>query len=202
MRSMPSRALTGLWIAALLAVGAPCARQPVDAPAVAEEPADEVRRDPEVEAVRLRLAAHARDLGIEKLDALAATVVKASRAQKLEPTLVLAVIEVESRFDPYAVSDKGALGLMQILPATGAEVARRIGIPWRGPATLFDPHANVRLGAAYLHQLLDRYASVRVALAAYNQGPGSIEARLRDGATLPASYTARVLGAYWERPSG
>jgi len=202
MKSIPSRAFAGLWLASLLVVAAPCARQPASAPFAAEETPEEVTRDPEVEAVRLRLAAHARDLGIEKLDSLAATVVKASRAHGLQPALVLAVVEVESRFDPYAVSSKGALGLMQILPSTGAEVARRVGIPWRGPRTLFDPHANVRLGAAYLRELLDRYASVRVALAAYNQGPGQIEARLRGGETLPASYTARVLGAYWERPSG
>jgi soluble lytic murein transglycosylase len=109
---------------------------------------------------------------------------------------VLAVIEVESRFDPFAVSHKGALGLMQVMPATGAPIARRLGIPWRGPQTLFDPRANVRIGVAYLRELIDRYANVRAALAAYNWGPGEIDARLRQGDVLPASYPERVLDAY------
>jgi soluble lytic murein transglycosylase-like protein len=188
-----------VWLASLLAFGAPCARIPSAELSRREPIAERAPRDPEVEAVRARLAPYQRDLGREGVAALATAVVEASRAHALPPTLLVAVIEVESGFDPYAVSQKGALGLMQILPSTGIEVAHRVGMPWRGPRTLFDPRANVRLGAAYLRELLDRYASLRVALAAYNEGPGQIEARLRGGASFPAQYTERVLGAYWER---
>jgi soluble lytic murein transglycosylase len=194
-----SRSLVWAWFASLLLFGAPCARTPAPEPAGSEPVAESARRDPEVEAVRVRLAPYARDLGPQGVAALAQAVVDASRAHSLPPTLLVAVMEVESGFDPYAVSQKGALGLMQILPSTGIEVAHRVGIPWRGPRTLFDPRANVRLGAAYLRELLDRYASLRVALAAYNEGPGQIESRLRGGASFPAHYTDRVLGAYWER---
>jgi soluble lytic murein transglycosylase-like protein len=199
MSTPGSRALAFVWLASLLVIGAPCARPPAAEPEWPQQADERAPRDREVEAVRTRLAPHARDLGPEAIDALASAVVQASRAQALQPTLVLAVMEVESRFDPYAVSGKGAVGLMQLLPSTGAEVAHRVGIPWRGARTLFDPQANVQLGAAYLRELLDRYASVRVALAAYNEGPGQIEARLREGASLPVRYPERVLGAYWER---
>jgi soluble lytic murein transglycosylase-like protein len=54
----------------------------------------------------------------------------------------------------------------------------------------------VRIGVAYLREMVDRYASVRAALAAYNWGPGEIDARLRDGGVLPVRYAERVLGAY------
>lgn len=191
-----SRPLVLAWIASLLLVAAPCSRTvqnglPGDG---AELPLAEV--DPEREAVLAQLAPLARQMGEAERDALARALVEASHEHGLQPAFVLAVIEVESRFDPYAVSHKGALGLMQVLPSTGAPIARRLGIPWRGPQTLFDPHANVRIGVAYLRELMDRYANVRAALAAYNWGPGEIDARLRQGDVLPASYAERVLDAY------
>ena len=108
----------------------------------------------------------------------------------------MAVIEVESGYDPFAISHAGAVGLMQVMPRTGAEVAQRIGMLWRGTATLFDPSSNVRIGLAYLRQLLDRYRDVRVALAAYNWGPGRVDIRLRRGGPIPALYADRVLAAY------
>jgi soluble lytic murein transglycosylase-like protein len=191
-----SRPLFLAWIASLLLVAAPCSRTvesglPSDGASLPLADSD-----PEREAVLAQLAPLARQMGEAERDALARALVEASHEHGLQPAFVLAVIEVESRFDPYAVSHKGALGLMQVLPSTGAPIARRIGIPWRGPQTLFDPHANVRIGVAYLRELIDRYANVRAALAAYNWGPGEIDARLRQGDVLPASYAERVLDAY------
>jgi soluble lytic murein transglycosylase-like protein len=191
-----SRPLALAWIASLLLVAAPCARTPEGASAGADADRLVADADPERDAVRAQLAPLARQMGEAERDALARALLEASREHGLQPAFVLAVIEVESRFDPYAVSHKGALGLMQVLPSTGAPIARRLGIPWRGPQTLFDPHANVRIGVAYLSELLDRYANVRAALAAYNWGPGEIDNRLRQGDVLPASYAERVLDAY------
>jgi soluble lytic murein transglycosylase-like protein len=191
-----SRPLALAWIAALLLVAAPCARTPESISADAATDRTVADADPERDAVRAQLAPLARQMGATERDALARALVEASREHGLQPAFVLAVIEVESRFDPYAVSHKGALGLMQVLPSTGAPIARRLGIPWRGPQTLFDPHANVRIGVAYLRELIDRYANVRAALAAYNWGPGEIDARLRQGDVLPARYAERVLDVY------
>jgi soluble lytic murein transglycosylase len=106
-------------------------------------------------------------------------------------------MHVESRYDCFAVSEKNAMGLMQILPTTGEWLAAQIGVPWQGPQTLFDPIVNVRLGVAYLSRLLNRYdGDLAAALAAYNWGPGHIDGRLRDGAPLPAAYADLVLRAY------
>jgi soluble lytic murein transglycosylase-like protein len=100
--------------------------------------------------------------------------------------LVRAVVQVESAFDPYAKSRKGALGLMQLMPAT---------IEQFGVTNPFNPYENIRAGVAYLRQLLDRYANdERLALAAYNAGPAAVD---RHGQNVPPyretrEYVARV----------
>lgn len=120
---------------------------------------------------------------------------ESSRAE-LPIELVLALIQVESSGYNFAVSPVGAMGLMQLMPATAEGVAERIGLRWAGPETLFDPVANVRLGVVYLRELLDRYGNVTIALAAYNWGPTRIAERLRQGEPVPAVYARRVLSVY------
>lgn len=154
--------------------------------------------DPVVDAVHEQLLRwrHRSGLTDDELAQLAETVVAQARRYDFDPALVLAVMHVESRYDAYAVSNKDAMGLMQILPTTGAWIAAQQDIPWRGPQTLFDPNANVRIGVAYLRHLTDRYGSIRTALVAYNWGPGRIDRRLRAGAPLPRDYAQLVLTAY------
>jgi hypothetical protein len=139
-----------------------------------------------------------RHTGLPKREriALAQTIIREARRQNLDPDLVMAVIEVESAGYHLAVSRVGAMGLMQLLPSTGKELAGKLDIEWMGEDTLFDPAINVKLGTAYLRELADRYDSVDVALAAYNWGPGRIDRRLRRGSAVPSKYIEQVMRAY------
>jgi len=127
---------------------------------------------------------------------VARVIVEEAERHQFEPALVMAVIHVESSGRTLAVSPVGALGLMQIMPPTGQELAERHGIPWSGPDTLLDPVVNVKLGVAYLRKLADRYQDVSTALTAYNWGPGRIDRKLRSGQELPTLYRDRVMRAY------
>lgn len=135
-------------------------------------------------------------LARHELQHLASTIVAESERHGLDPSLVLAVIQVESGGYHLAVSPVGALGLMQLLPSTAEEVAQKHGHHWRGANSLFDPILNVKLGTAYLRQLESKYGSIDTALAAYNWGPGRIDRRLRRGAAVPSVYPGQVMKFY------
>ena len=98
---------------------------------------------------------------------------------ELEPQLVAAVIYQESKFDADAVSDSGAVGLMQLLPATAQGIADRTGGSGWHERDLLNPELNVRYGAWYLRHLLDKYDDEQLALAAYNAGQANVD-RWRD----------------------
>jgi soluble lytic murein transglycosylase len=98
------------------------------------------------------------------------------KASGVEPALALGIIRQESSFDTSTVSPVGARGMMQLMPATAGVVARQIGMPISASALVLDPDANVRLGTAYLRELLDQFAgSVPMAVAAYNAGPNRVQ---------------------------
>lgn len=84
---------------------------------------------------------------------------------QLEPALVVAIIKVESDFEPYAISNKGAVGLMQLMPITQREV---------GVINPFDVEANINGGCIYLNKMLLKFGSIEKALWAYNAGPARV----------------------------
>jgi soluble lytic murein transglycosylase-like protein len=114
----------------------------------------------------------------------------ASKANTVQAALVRAVIAVESGFNPRAVSKRGAVGLMQLLPAT----ARRYGVK-----DIYDPEQNIRAGTHYLSDLLIRFDSnLELALAAYNAGEEAVE---RYGRHIPPfaetlNYVPNVMRVY------
>jgi soluble lytic murein transglycosylase len=90
----------------------------------------------------------------------------------VDPLLVAAIIREESQYDRHAVSRVGAIGLMQVMPATANAVAQRHRLPMVTRDDLFDQETNIRIGARYVEQLLGQFAGNVVAtIAAYNAGP-------------------------------
>jgi soluble lytic murein transglycosylase-like protein len=114
----------------------------------------------------------------------------AALSASVEPNLLRAVIVVESGFNSRAVSKRGAVGLMQLMPAT----ASRFGV-----SNPYDPRQNIHAGAKYLKFLIDRFGQdVRLALAAYNAGEEAVD---RNGGQIPPfsetmAYVPRVLRIY------
>ena len=96
-------------------------------------------------------------------------------AAGVEPDLLAAVIYRESGFTEDARSDRGAIGLMQVLPETAQWIHRQPGGPAADPARLADPEVNIAYGAWYLHYLADKYGSQDFALAAYNGGETNLQ---------------------------
>jgi soluble lytic murein transglycosylase len=166
----------------------PVARVP-ELPSVAAAPPTARSAADEVEAL---LARHLTGLAPFEVRRVAEALITEANRNRVEPALVLAVVHTESGYYNFARSSVGALGLMQIMPATGEMLAREAGIPWTGPEMLFEPELNLRLGTRYLATLHVRYGDWRRALAAYNWGPGAIDRRLAEGEGLPEQYTDRV----------
>lgn len=134
---------------------------------------------------------------------LAEAIVRESLAQNYDPIFVAAVIKTESLFNPIARSHKGAQGLMQIMPATGAWLANRESLPRQ---KLTDTRHNLQLGITYLKQLEAEYNGDRVfTLVAYNWGPGHVQMASGGKRRIPGEclrYAVRILNDYRRWKSG
>jgi hypothetical protein len=115
---------------------------------------------------------------------------EAAQRHGVDPNLVRAVVKVESNYNPRAVSRKGAMGLMQLMPFTARSL--KVG-------NAFDPHQNVDAGVRHLKQLLESYnGNIELSLAAYNAGSGAVN---RNGGIPPyretRDYVKKITDLYW-----
>jgi soluble lytic murein transglycosylase len=119
-----------------------------------------------------------------------------ARENNLDPALLAAVIYSESKFRVDAESSSGAIGLMQLTPATARGIAIRTGGSKFRTSDLYDPEINIRYGAWYLGNLFHRYGSERLVLAAYNAGQGNVDRWRANGEPIQfpetAAYVKRV----------
>ena len=167
---------------------------------VAEVP---IVRGPEASTASLVaefLDRHGVQLPPGQLYAIAQSVAEESFQQDIDPGLLLSVILMESRFRTDAVSEKGAIGLMQLLPSTAEELAGQLDLEWGGDARLLDPRTNITLGTFYLKSLMRTFdGDVNLALTAYNKGPGYVQRMQASGimettaANFPSSYAEKIV---------
>ncbi|QDL91071.1 lytic transglycosylase domain-containing protein [Paroceanicella profunda] len=118
----------------------------------------------------------------------AALIVEAAERFGIPERWIWAVMQAESNGDLRAVSSVGAMGLMQIMPATWTSLRTR----YRLDSDPFDAHDNILAGAAYLREMYDRYGDVTAMLAAYNAGPGRTDEYLSRGRPLPVATRAYI----------
>ncbi len=113
----------------------------------------------------------------------------------MDPSVILGVIMVESSFLPDALSNKGAVGLMQLMPSTGRYMAKKEGMNLKSKQELYDPQVNVKLGIAYLSMLETQFNNIERALGAYNYGPRKFESYVgkNDSSKLLPQYVYKVL---------
>lgn len=166
---------------------------PADDEALASARARQLEEDAAFDLARLVLERQgARKLDADQREAVARALTAAATEHGFEVLLSLAIMQLESRFDPNARGPAGSIGLMQLQPATAKAVARRSGVEWRGEKTLRDPGTNARLGLAYLAELRARFGTTEHAIAAYNIGPGNLRRLLARRPLRRGPYLTKV----------
>jgi soluble lytic murein transglycosylase len=161
-------------------------------------------RAPSKELIRIYsiVKSHRPDISEAEAKELSEVILEECSWYGLDPMLVLAVINVESKFQYGAVSPAGARGIMQILPYVGKSLLQEIGlhqpvhsVPFK-PEFLDDPFLNIKLGVYYLHGLRKSFRNLAHALTAYNMGPTETKNRLENDIELSEEYATMVLAAY------
>jgi soluble lytic murein transglycosylase-like protein len=125
---------------------------------------------------------------------IASIIVRESDEHGYDPLFVTALVQVESGCSRTARGGD-ALGLVQMIPSTARDVARRAGVAWRGTATLTEPAANIAIGLAYLLELESQLGDTYRAVAAYNLGPARV-ARMSSRRAERTDYVRRILTRY------
>lgn len=186
LRSLSKRLLISIFILALL--------NPT--PLIGDSGQTQPLKGYHLSKVRSALDLQEARMSDEALARLTRSIADESEKHSLDPLLVMAIIEVESRFDQKAVSPQGALGLMQVQPIVVAALVEEGKIsPADKPQklNLKDPVVNVKVGASYLAHMKDLFGDLKIALTAYNAGPTWVSKMIAAKQTLPLQYATKVL---------
>ena len=127
---------------------------------------------------------------------IAETIYYESLKYGYDPLLIVAVILTESSFNNRAISRRGAIGLMQILPPTAIEIAEKANFEWKDDNSLHNPFLNIKMGTYYLFSLKLRFKDMALALEAYNAGPTRMLEMIRSGKRPYRSYSRKVFSFY------
>jgi soluble lytic murein transglycosylase-like protein len=181
-------------IAALLATVALLSMLVIPSPLIGESELAAAAKQYRTAKIEAWLRSQDASLGAGLLAELARSILEESERNALDPLLILAIIQVESRFDPKAVSPRGAQGLMQVKPVVVTALIDEGKIqPRQRHRSLKDPLVNVQIGASYLAHLNDIFGDLTVALTAYNWGPTRVRQKIKAKQNIPLEYATKVL---------
>lgn len=187
-------ALLVAMVALPLPVGDQTARA-IEATAADVEAAREAAQVAETERVATALGECGSSLSEDERRSIAETIIGESERYGYDPMFVQAIVEVESTCRPTARSHAGAVGLIQMIPSTARDVARRSGIRWQGVDALLRPELSLRLGMRYLAELEQQFEDPYLAVAAFNLGPGRVIG-MRPEHARRSAYVRKILGRY------
>ncbi|OGC77482.1 MAG: hypothetical protein A2145_03700 [candidate division Zixibacteria bacterium RBG_16_40_9] len=135
-------------------------------------------------------------LNTDEIGELTSVIYRESQMYNYDPLLIIALIQTESSFKRNQQSHRGAMGLMQLRPFVGYDVAKKKGLNWQGKVSLFDPDFNIQLGSLYLFELILKFRDVKKAIIAYNFGENALRLRIKQGGDLPKIFLTRVVNNY------
>jgi hypothetical protein len=135
-------------------------------------------------------------LAIVTKEELAEVIYEEATSHNQDPKLILALIAIESSFQNWSVSERGAKGLMQIMPYVAESIAQEMGIEWSGDRTLFNPFLNIKMGVYYFSRLLLDFKDPGLALTAYNCGPTYVRGLIDRKRKIPQHFYQKILATY------
>jgi len=153
-------------------------------------------RERTIREIMVILEKHPTGLAYVTREELAEFIFEEATRYNHDPKFILALISSESSFKNWSVSERGAKGLMQIMPYVAQSLAQELGIEWMGDRTLFNPFLNVRMGIYYFTRLIFDFHNLEQALVAYNYGPTYVKSLIESKKPIPPEYYKKVLTAY------
>ncbi len=136
------------------------------------------------------------ELATVKKEELAEVIYDEATRHNHDPKFILAFIAIESSFQNRSVSERGAKGLMQIMPFVAESIAQEMGIEWRGDRTLFNPFLNIKMGIHYLSRLFTDFKDPELAVTAYNYGPTYIKGLIEKKGKVPQDFYEKISNRY------
>ena len=170
---------------------------PLSGVAASEKPVDFTFEQIDRQTILVLIEEHRSDTDAEWRRRVSDVIYEEAMAVGIDPLLVAAIVARESSFRNRVVSHAGAVGLMQLRPFVARELAEQSDLEWKGRETLQRPELNVRLGASYYREMIDRFGGdALLALAAYHRGPTRLRRQLNRGTFAGSRYAQGVLGLY------
>lgn len=154
------------------------------------------KREEAIQEIVELLGKYPTDLALVTKEELAEVIYEEALRYNYDPKFIVALIGIESSFQNWSVSERGAKGLMQIMPYVAQSVVKDLDIEWNGDSTLFNPFLNVKIGTHYLSRLWSDFNDLGLALEAYNHGPTKVKALVEEKKKVPRRFYQKILDAY------